>query len=153
MTVALMTLTPTLFSAPERLNLSPDPMRSYFNLDSLNGYTIAKAVLYGYIKAPENTDFSTTQKLDVHVYTYHNPQEIQSDPVGSKSLHEDLRVGQWETFDISDLVKKWVKSPTKNFGLMLKAELNGEDLIWRHSDHHDNSKVKISWSMTKISNS
>uniref|UniRef100_A0AC34GA42 TGF-beta propeptide domain-containing protein n=1 Tax=Panagrolaimus sp. ES5 TaxID=591445 RepID=A0AC34GA42_9BILA len=103
---------------------SYDSNRVWFNITTLTPYNFKEAaVLYyvGRIKAQY-----PNQKFKSKFYYYTSPADVAEYNVLSTGREHDNMTGlmiegtDWESFDISAIVRKWVEDPRTNYGIMIK---------------------------------
>jgi uncharacterized repeat protein (TIGR01451 family) len=110
-----------------------------FDLSSIpSGTSISEAKLYLYVMAWCRGTSSSPRKVTVYRVKANwsessvnwNNKPGYGEAYGSTSV-SFLQTGKWYTFDVTGLVRKWVKGTEPNRGLMVRApEGSGSDFAW-----------------------
>lgn len=116
---------------PPELDID-DPSVCYFQVDGkTDGYTIAKASLYFYIRA------ATLLQTTVHLMTVSRVVKVKGRrgqikliTVRKEKVVLSTRHGEWHNVELTDVVDDWIDDPGSNAGLMIELyDDNGESVV------------------------
>ncbi|CAJ0947251.1 unnamed protein product, partial [Mesorhabditis belari] len=117
-------LIPSAFIVPVMQNpsfLPENRHRSYFDFKDYDTKHVKEAILNIFIKGIYNPN--GLSHYDVHVYKFISDEEVDLSPIWSYRRSREMSMnGNWDTVDITDLVKEWGANPESNFGMMIRVE-------------------------------
>lgn len=112
-------------------------------MTGMEKYRLVNATLWVYLKPPASSVLIPQRFVfPMFIYKFINGSAISHDPELKKELRIELHPnGSWTYINVTSVVNKWVENLQANYGLMIKAEYHGQDLVYREEDPIDRSRV------------
>ncbi|KAK9875926.1 hypothetical protein WA026_011030 [Henosepilachna vigintioctopunctata] len=107
-------------------------------------YYIANATMYIYL---EGHDRRPLPEINVEVFKVlklpNHPETLKIHSVVSRTIQQPFGSGSWVSLDLSETVSEWFKNPRENHGFVVKAELDGKQIVITDPDGSDKGKVSV----------
>jgi hypothetical protein len=122
-TISLASKTPETY--PEDFN------RIWFNITTLTQYNFEEAAVLYYVGRIKKQ--YSNKKFKSSFYYYTSPTDLSEYSVSTIARELDNTTGlmaedqNWESYDITALVRNWIDNPEKNFGIMIKLTIEDDD--------------------------
>lgn len=132
-----------------------------FDLSQINDVTVNSAFLcmypydcfdmnamwdYNMRNGPKKV-YKVTKKWDEATANWKNPWAVEggdfdeSNPLSSSS-QKDTTVGEWERFDVTEVVQQHVQNPATNFGFLIKFDDNDRRGIMVYSAQNEKTDMR-----------